>query len=152
MKTKNILLNLLIVFVGLYIGGKLNIFLVETGPKVIAPPEGFDLTTEEGLKAAMPLMQPQHFLFPYLAHALGTLLAATFISLAARSQAFKLSMIPGFAFLIGGIMMVLMLPSPWWFDALDLIGAYIPMAWMGHRLGTSIRKHLSTSSTINTKG
>ena len=139
MKVKNIVINVLVVFVALYIGVRINMFLVKIGPKVIAPPEGFDLTTEEGLKAAMPLMQPQHFLFPYLAHALGTLLAATFVSLAARSQAFKLSMIPGFAFLIGGMIMVIILPSPWWFDALDLIGAYIPMAYLGYILGHKIR-------------
>jgi hypothetical protein len=30
---------------------------------------------------------------------------------------------------------VSLIPSaPLWFDALDLLGAYIPMAWLGHHL------------------
>jgi voltage-gated potassium channel len=66
MKLKNILINTLVVFAALYLGGWINMFLIETGPKVIAPPAGVDMTTEEGLKQGMALMQPQHFLFPYL--------------------------------------------------------------------------------------
>ncbi len=145
MKTKNILINIVVVFVALYIGGWVNMFLIETGPKVIAPPAGVDMTTEEGLKAGMALMQPQHFLFPYLAHAAGTLTASLIIALLARSNPFKLSMIPGFAFLIGGIMMVMMLPSPLWFDVLDLLGAYIPMAYLGHLIGKKIKSNSNPS-------
>jgi hypothetical protein len=139
MKAKNTIINVLVVFSGLYIGGWINMFLVQTGPKIIAPPPGVDLTTEEGLIHGMSQMQPQHFLFPYLAHAIGTLVAAVFIALLARSQNFRLSMIPGFAFLIGGIMMVMMLPSPLWFDALDLIGAYIPMSYAGYTIAMKIK-------------
>jgi len=145
MKTKNILINLLVVLIAIYIGGWVNMFLIETGPKVIAPPAGVDMTTEAGLKAGMQLMQPQHFLFPYLAHAFGTMVAAFIITILARSNHFKLAMIPGFAFLIGGIMMVMMLPSPLWFDTLDLIGAYIPMAYLGHRLGKKIKENSKPS-------
>lgn len=140
MKTKNILINIAVVIVSLYLGGWINMFLIETGPKVIAPPAGVDMTTEEGLKQGMALMQPQHFLFPYLAHAAGTLIAAMLITILARTNHFRLAMIPGFAFLIGGIMMVMMLPSPLWFDALDLIGAYLPMAYLGYWLGMKFKK------------
>jgi len=42
----------------------------------------------------------------------------------------------GFAFLAGGVMMVLMLPAtPVWFILLDLIVAYLPMAYLGYKLG-----------------
>ena len=41
---------------------------------LIPPPEGADVTTLEGLKTSMHLFQPKHFLMPFLAHALGTLL------------------------------------------------------------------------------
>jgi len=40
----------------------------------------------------------------------------------------------GVLFLAGGISMVFMLPSPTWFTLLDLIGAYIPMAYLGGKL------------------
>ena len=42
----------------------------------------------------------------------------------------------GFAFLAGGVMMVIMLPeTPLWFTLTDLLLAYLPMAYLGHRLG-----------------
>ena len=39
----------------------------------------------------------------------------------------------GAFFLLGGIVNVFMLPSPAWFTVLDLVGAYIPMGWLGGR-------------------
>jgi hypothetical protein len=42
----------------------------------------------------------------------------------------------GFAFLAAGVMMVIMLPeTPLWFTLADLLLAYLPMAYLGHRLG-----------------
>ena len=40
----------------------------------------------------------------------------------------------GAFFLIGGIAAVAMLPSPLWFTVVDLVFAYLPMAWLGYRL------------------
>ncbi len=42
-------------------------------------------------------------------------------------------------FLLGGITNVFLLPAPVWFAALDLIGAYIPMGWLGGKLAKSLR-------------
>jgi len=44
----------------------------------------------------------------------------------------------GAMFLIGGIMMIVMIPeTPLWFSILDLVGAYIPMGWLGWKLATN---------------
>lgn len=40
----------------------------------------------------------------------------------------------GGLFLLAGIANVAMLPAPPWFSALDLVAAYLPMAWLAHRL------------------
>jgi hypothetical protein len=56
---------------------------------VIPPPEGADLTTLEGLKSAMHLFQPKHFIMPFLAHALGTLTGAYFAAFIAATHKFK---------------------------------------------------------------
>jgi hypothetical protein len=37
-------------------------------------------------------------------------------------------------FFIGGFFMVLKLPSPVWFNVIDLVFAYFPMAWLGSLL------------------
>ena len=40
----------------------------------------------------------------------------------------------GGLFLLGGVANVVILPAPAWFGALDLIAAYLPIAWLAHRL------------------
>jgi hypothetical protein len=46
----------------------------------------------------------------------------------------KLALGIGALFLIGGFMMVIMLPSPLWFDVVDIVGAYLPMAYLAARV------------------
>jgi hypothetical protein len=129
-----ILRNILAVIAGIVGGSMVNMGLVMIGPAVIPPPEGADVTTMEGLKASMHLFGPQHFIFPFLAHALGTLAGAILASFIAASYRMKIALSIGVLFLIGGIVNVFMLPSPTWFSVLDLIVAYIPMGWLGGRL------------------
>ena len=51
--------------------------LIMLSGKVIPPPAGSDVATMEGLKASLHLFEPKHFVFPFLAHALGTLVGGT---------------------------------------------------------------------------
>lgn len=125
-----IIKNILAVLAGVLVGMVVNMGIVMISGSIIPPPEGTDVSTMEGLEAAMPLMQPKHFLMPFLAHALGTLAGAFVTVKMATKHKKSLAMIVAFVFLIGGIMMVFSLPTPSWFTALDLIGAYIPMAWI----------------------
>ena len=113
----------------------LNSAMINVSNQIIPPPAGFDLKTAEGLQAAMQHMGPEHFLFPFLAHALGTLLSALLITRFLKSQQFVFAMMAGILFLLGGVSMVVMLPeTPIWFILVDLIGAYIPMAYLGYKL------------------
>ena len=102
---------------------------------VIPPPAGADLTTSDGLKAAMHLMEPKHFIFPFLAHALGTFVGAYLAARIAATRKMTMALIVGVLFLIGGIINVVMLPSPLWFTLVDLIVAYLPMAYLGGKFG-----------------
>jgi len=108
--------------------------IVTLGPMIIPPPEGADVTTMEGLSESIHLFEPQHFISPFLAHALGTLVGAWLAAMIAVSHRSKLAIGVGAFFLIGGVMNVMMLPSPMWFNALDLIVAYIPMGWLGGKM------------------
>ncbi len=129
-----ILRNILAVLVGLIVGSVVNMSIIEISGSIIPPPEGFDLSTEAGLKASMPFLEPKHFIFPFLAHALGTLSGALINALIAATNKLKLALLIGFVFLFGGVWMVCILPSPMWFNILDLVLAYIPCAWLGARL------------------
>lgn len=124
--------GLLALVLGLIAGSAVNMGLIVLGGQLVPPPPGMDLTTTEGLQAAMPSLEPRHFLFPFLAHALGTLAGA----LLATWIVGRVSKIPavliGLLFLAGGIASCFMLPAPRWFEVLDVLLAYIPFAWLGY--------------------
>lgn len=131
-----IIKNILAVLAGLVIGACVNMGILMLFMKLIPPPIGVDIATEAGLKAAMPLFQPQNFIGPFLAHALGTFVGAFIV--AAITQNLRLSLIIGFSFLIGGAMEVANLSAPMWFNILDLTMAYIPMAYLGFKIANLI--------------
>jgi hypothetical protein len=119
---------------GILIGSFVNMGFISISSSIIPPPKNADITTIEGLKATMHLFQPKHFLFPFLAHALGTLVGSNMASRIAVSHPMRLAMLIGIFFLIGGIANVFMLPSPLWFTITDLVGAYLPMAYLGWKI------------------
>lgn len=131
-----IIRNILAVVAGIIIGGAVNMGIILISSSIIPPPEGADITTMEGLKASMHLMQPKHFIMPFLAHALGTLVGAYIAATIAVNHKLKFAVAIGGWFLLGGIVNIFMLPSPIWFTVVDLAGAYVPMAYLGGKLAT----------------
>ena len=130
----SIVRNILAVISGVILGGAVNMGIIMISGSIIPPPEGADVTTMEGLKESMHLFQPIHFIFPFLAHAIGTFIGALVASLIAANNKMIFALSIGVFFLIGGIANVFMLPSPIWFAVLDIAGAYIPMAWLGWKI------------------
>jgi len=128
--------NIVAVVIGIVIGSMVNMALVSISSSIIPPPDGADVTTMEGLKNTMHLFEPKHFIFPFLAHALGTLVGAVLAAKIAANHKMKFAFGIGFFFLLGGIANVYLLPSPTWFTLLDLIGAYLPMAYIGGKMAT----------------
>lgn len=126
-----ILRNILAVIAGFIVGSIVNGLLISISSSVIPPPEGADTSTMEGLQAAIPLFEPKHFLFPFLAHALGTLVGAFVAAKISSNYGLQLAMLVGTIFFIGGLYMVFIVPAPLWFDILDLVVAYLPMAYIG---------------------
>lgn len=122
--------NILAVISGVVAGSLVNMGLIMISGSIIPPPEGADITTMEGLQEAMHLFEPKHFLFPFLAHALGTFAGAFVAVKIAVNHKLKFALAIGCLFLAGGIINIVMLPSPLWFTIVDLAGAYIPMAYL----------------------
>ncbi len=129
-----ILKNVLAVVAGIVIGSLVNGGIIMISSSVIPPPPGVDFTTEEGLKAGIHLFKPINFLMPFLAHALGTFTGAFVTAKIAANRKLLFAMLVGLLFLAGGIIMVLQIPSPTWFTMVDLLFAYLPMAWLGYLL------------------
>ena len=126
--------NILAVLAGAVAGSAVNMGIIMMSGSIIPPPEGADVTTVEGLKASMHLFQPRHFIFPFLAHALGTFAGAWLAARIAANHKMTFALVIGVFFLAGGIANIFMLPSPTWFTLIDLLGAYIPMAFLAGKL------------------
>jgi len=129
-----VLKNILAVVAGVIVGSMVNMGIVMISGSIIPPPEGGDITTMEGLKSTIHLFEPKHFIFPFLAHALGTLVGAYIAAKIAATRKMLMSLLIGLFFLIGGTVNIAMLGGPMWFTALDIIVAYLPMAYLGYLL------------------
>lgn len=127
-----------LIFVGaLLVGAVVNMLLVKLGTTIIPPPPGADVSTPEELEKSMALFQGKHFITPWLAHALGTLVGSFVVSRWSAERNMFRALLIGTIFFLGGAYMIYQIPStPLWFKFADLAGAYFPMAWLGGRLAS----------------
>lgn len=132
--------NILAIIAGIVVGGFVNMALIQMGHAVF-PIEGYDITTPEGLKGAIANFEPINYLFPFLGHAIGTLVGATLAGIIASTHKMKFALFIGVFFLLGGIMMVVAYPGAMWFNLTDLLLAYIPMGWIGGKIATRITQN-----------
>ena len=70
---KQILINVFAVLAGWIIGSSLNMGLVELG-NLVFPIKGVNTNSMEELAVVIPTLTATYFIFPFLAHALGTFL------------------------------------------------------------------------------
>jgi hypothetical protein len=126
--------NILIVIAAVIAGSVVNMGIIMMGSSIIPPPTGVDPNDLESIKANIDLYEWKHFMVPFLAHALGSLvgglIAGKFIE---GKKGFWVGLVAGL-FLGGGVTAATMIPAPTWFVVLDLVVAYIPMAWLGSKL------------------
>lgn len=135
-----LLRNLLALIIGILLGGAVNSALIMLSPTLIPPPAGVDVNSAESLGRAMHLFEPRHFLMPFLAHALGTLVGAFVAYLIAATHKARFAYAIGAVFLCGGVAASFMIPAPAWFIAVDLLAAYLPMAWAAVQIGQRLLK------------
>lgn len=132
-----LLRNILSLIAGLLIGGLFNLGIIAVGGKLLPPPQGVDVNDVASINAHIHEYSFVQMMVPFLAHALGTLMGALAAAKLAASHRMLLAMVIGGLTLLGGIGAVMMIPAaPWWFDVLDLGVAYLPMAWLGAKLGS----------------
>jgi hypothetical protein len=126
--------NFILFLVAVLFGAVFNSLVLNLGMKIIPPPEGFDMNNPSELAKAMKVMEVRHFVFPFLAHALGTLLGVICFTYFSRSNKLLFPMLIAGLFFAGGLYMVIILPAPIWFNLVDLVLAYFPMAIIGFKL------------------
>ena len=128
-----ILRNILAIVVGWFGGSLINMGLIKLG-HIVKPIEGIDPNDMEALAQVMPTLSYEFYIFPFLAHALGTFVGAFIAGWVAASHKMRYALAIGILFLIGGIMVNYMISGPMWFTITDIVLAYIPMAWLGGKL------------------
>lgn len=124
--------NVLAVIVGFVVGNIVNYQLFHFGFRVY--PIDVDINDMEALAEVFPTLGLKHYIFPFLAHALGTFIGALLVARIAASHKMKLAMGVGIAFLIVGIIAAIIVPTPVWYKIVDISLGYIPMAWLGGKL------------------
>ena len=127
-----ILRNILAVIVGAVACIMLNGLLLGLMMKAIAPPLGFNVNDP----ATYSLLQAKHFISPFVAHALPSVIGGLLAALIAANRKMTFALVVGGLHLIGGIAAAFIIPAPTWFVVLDLAIAYLPMAWIGGKLGS----------------
>jgi len=73
-------------------------------------------------------------------------------ALFSKNRKTGVALIIGGLFLIGGILISFMLPAPAWFITMDLVVAYIPMAFIGAILAKKLFKKKLDGSTFRWVG
>ena len=136
----SLLRNVLAIVAGIVLGGIVNMAIITFGASLIPPPPGVDVSNTESLAKGMHLFEPRHFVMPFLAHAVGTLAGALAAYLIAATYRARIAYAIGAVFLLGGIAASFMIPAPAWFIALDLLAAYLPMAWLAVRIGSRLSR------------
>ncbi len=123
----SIVKNILAILAGIVVGMIVNMGLIMLGGALLPIPDGVNAmdANEWGL---------QQFIFPFLAHALGTLSGALVTAKFAQSYQMIFAICIGVFFLAGGVTMVFVIPAPEWFIFVDLTFAYIPMGLLGAKI------------------
>ena len=123
--------TIFVVILSLIIGSIVNISLIIASPHLITPPPGVDYTNFKSIQDNIHLHETKHFIVPFLAHALGTLVGSIVATALAGGNS---TYFVGGIFLLGGIVNVFSIPAPMWFNVLDLVVAYIPMSFLASKL------------------
>ncbi len=137
---KQVLHYFLAVFTGVVFGSLANMLIISVSTMVIPLPNGADNSSLESLEKTIHLFQFQHFIMPFLAHALGSLIGGAVAAWIAPNHKLLVALTIGVFFMIGGTMMVIQLPSPIGFNVVDLSLAYIPMAFFGYNFFCKFNK------------
>ena len=127
-----VLRNILAVLCGtaacMVLNGSLLAFMMKLNPA----PVGFDPNVLE----TYSMLEARHLMNAFIAHAIPSWFGGALAAMLAATRKMTFALVVGGLHLIGGIAAAFMIPAPAWFIALDLVVAYLPMAWLGGKLST----------------
>ena len=126
--------NILGIILGIIIGSMVNMSIVSISGSLIPLPAGVNPEDVKSIRENIHMFQSKHYVIPFLAHALGTLSGAIIAAKIATSRKSTYANIIGLFFLVVGISAAAMIGTPILPTIVDLVFAYIPMAWIAYKL------------------
>ena len=126
--------NILAVIIVFIVGGIVNMGILAAGHAILPPPAGFDGNSMQGVASTIHLLRSVDFIPVFLAHALGPFAGVLTAMYVAATSHKTIAIILGALFLLGGIVANVMIPAPIWYRAVDLVFAYVPMAFLGWKV------------------
>jgi uncharacterized membrane protein YqgA involved in biofilm formation len=126
--------NILGIILGIIIGSMVNMSIVSISGSLIPLPAGVNPEDVKSIRENIHMFQSKHYVIPFLAHALGTLSGAIIAAKIATSRKSTYANIIGLFFLVGGISAAAMIGTPILPTIVDLVFAYLPMAWIAYKL------------------
>ncbi len=131
----------------LIFGAIVNSIVLQLVLSIIKMPQGVSFNSPESISASLSLLSPKHFIAPFAAHAIGTLVSAILLTWILELNSPRSALLASFLFFCGGSYMAYILPAPLWFNLLDLTLAYFPMGllgyWIGRKIVEKTNKHIS---------
>lgn len=131
-----ILKNVLAVVAGLIVGMISNMAIGNLGLNIIPQPTGVDPKDIESIIANIDKYESKHFILPIIAHASQALFGGFIAARFAASKNLQMALIVGVLSLLGGLAMIIMVPTPTWVIIVDL-ALYLPAAWLGWKFAGS---------------
>ncbi|MDG2454626.1 MAG: hypothetical protein P8N47_02345 [Bacteroidia bacterium] len=123
--------NFLAIVGGLILGSAVNMLVISRGGELVSPPQGVNPEDIKSIKANIHLYETKHYIIPFLAHAIGTLVASFAAVKWAIRRKKTVGIIVGTWFLFGGIAAASMIGAPFVPTLVDVAFAYYPLAWLG---------------------
>ena len=139
---KNIVQNIFAILLAIFAASIITFSIIVLGHSIVPTPDGIDTNNFESIKSNFHLFQAKHFLFPLLAHVLGTFVSSYLLSRFAKTYKFWFAIGIGIIFMLASLSLSLRIGHLNWIGIIE-IAQYIPVSVLGYEVWQR------TSSTSN---
>lgn len=136
---KTSLRNVLGVVVGVLVGGVTIAMVQMLGHQVYPVTVNIDFNDKEAMATFMQSLPTGSLLFVIVAYIVGSVVAGAVAAFIGRGARVRHALVAGAFLLIAGIINLMAIPHPLWFNLLTIL-VFLPAAWLGGRLVAGARQ------------
>ena len=129
----NSIQNIFAVLLAILAAAIITFSIIVLGHSLIPTPAEIDTNDFESMKANFHLFEVKHFLFPLIAHGLGTFVASYLVARFAKTYKFWLALGIGVIFMLASLSLSIRIGHFNWIGVVE-IAQYIPMSFLGYKV------------------